>query len=248
MLRSWPRGRFRAARAKNDRPSWRDISQEVDWLPTWPDRGVDSNVACTPPALPGGSPSLVGPLSVYGQGPQAHSGVSNFHDPFARTASIPIILWVSAAIVAHLAGGGGAMEAASYIHERDELRALVRSARQGLMPPDTTFELLTADTLPTPNAHVEPPTAEPADKSAEKVDPNEPPDTSVPKHPRPKRPDAKIDAKSKEQPKPTDAPQVPKVAPTAHIPPIPSVPLLPMPVAPAPPPPPPMPGSTTGSP
>ena len=29
-------------------------------------------------------------------------------DPVARTASIPLVLWVCAAVVAHLAGGGGA--------------------------------------------------------------------------------------------------------------------------------------------
>src|SRR3954452_1582180 len=71
-------------------------------------------------------------------------------DPRARTASIPIFLWVCAAVVAHLAGGGGAMEAAEIAHERDELRAAVRAERAGLRPSTTEIELLTDNAEPTP--------------------------------------------------------------------------------------------------
>src|SRR3954471_3992513 len=97
-----------------------------------------------------------------------------FDEPLVRTASIPLGLWICAAVVAHLAGGGGAMEAAQLVHERDELRALVRSARQGMHPPDTTFEVLTEGTDPTPAEKVAPPEDAPKDSTDNPTDPDAP--------------------------------------------------------------------------
>jgi hypothetical protein len=71
-------------------------------------------------------------------------------DPRTRVASIPIFLWVCAAVVAHLMGGGGAMEAAQLVRERDELKAAVRAERAVLRPQNDTFELLTDNVEPTP--------------------------------------------------------------------------------------------------
>jgi TonB C terminal len=158
-----------------------------------------------------------------------------FDDPLARTASIPLVLWVCAALVAHLFGGGGAMKAAEIVHERDELRAAFRYAREGVHPPDTTFELMTDTSEPAPQA-MEPPKEDgKADgKSDEPPDPNAPPaDPSKIDAPKPDKP-AKV-----EPPKPEEHKvEPPKVAekPKEHEPPVHAVPL---PAAPPPPPPPP---------
>ena len=88
-----------------------------------------------------------------------------FDDPVARTATIPLGLWICAAVVAHFVGGGGAMEAAAVVHDRAELRAAVRSVRQSLHPADTTFELLTDSAVPVADAKVQPPKQDAPDVS-----------------------------------------------------------------------------------
>src|SRR5580700_6507830 len=159
-----------------------------------------------------------------------------FDDPLARTASIPLALWVCAAVVAHLFGGGGAMKAAEIAHERDELRAAFRYAREGVHPPDTTFELMTDTSEPVPQA-TEPPTED--GKTDGKSD--EPPDPNAPK-PDPSRLDKsqKPDKPPQvEPPKPEEHKvEPPKVAEKPKEP-EPLKPLIPLPAAPPPPPPPP---------
>src|SRR5690349_21668375 len=75
-----------------------------------------------------------------------------FDDPLARTASIPLALWICAAVVAHYVGGVSTAKVADVVHDRDELKAAVRFARQGLHTPDTEFQLMTDDAVPTPAA------------------------------------------------------------------------------------------------
>ena len=159
-----------------------------------------------------------------------------FDDPLARTASIPLVLWVCAALVAHLFGGGGAMKAAEIVHERDELRAAFRYAREGVHPPDTTFELMTDTSEPTPQPTEPPKDDGKADgKSDEPPDPNAPkPDPSTLDAPKPDKP-PKV-----EPPKPEEHKlEPPKVEPPKPKDPDPPVHAVPLPAAPPPPPPPP---------
>ncbi len=162
-------------------------------------------------------------------------------DPRTRIATIPLVLWVCAAVVAHLAGGGGAMEAAVMVHERDELRAAVRAERAGFRAADTTIELLSDNAEPTPQP-IAPPKEEgtndgkmeaEADPEAPKLDP---PKSEAPKPPPPAKEKDKPEPPKVEPPKPEPPkPEPPKPKPE------PLKPLAPVAAAPAAPPPPPPP-------
>ena len=160
-------------------------------------------------------------------------------DPRTRTATIPIFLWVCAAVVAHIAGGFGSNAAAELVHERDELRAAVRAERAVLRPADTTFELMTDNAEPSPQK-VEPPKEDvPGDAKGE----GEPdPDTQKADKPPKPTPTPK-EAPKPEPPKPEPPKEQPKPEPPKPKPPEPLKPLAPLPAAPAPqaPPPPPPP-------
>jgi hypothetical protein len=96
----------------------------------------------------------------------------------SREAQIPLVLWITAAIVAHLAGGGGAVEVAQVLEDRNSIRAVVRAVRDGLRAPETTFEILTDNVDPTlRNEQAEAPDK---DAPASDVDPNAPPETQKP--------------------------------------------------------------------
>jgi hypothetical protein len=153
-----------------------------------------------------------------------------------RAASIPIALWVCAAMVAHLAGGGGAMKAAEIVHDRDELRAAVRFVRDGMHASDTTFELLTDDAVPAPQ-NVEPPKEDaPGEaKADDEKDPDAPKVDPTAKPTAPPKPKDKPEPPKKEEKKP----EPPKPEPPKPPPPKPLAPLAAQPAAPPPPPPPP---------
>ena len=48
-----------------------------------------------------------------------------------REAQIPMVLWISAAMVAHMLTGGSAAHVAEVVTERAELLAFAQSVRQG---------------------------------------------------------------------------------------------------------------------
>jgi hypothetical protein len=155
----------------------------------------------------------------------------------SRDVHIPLALWISAAIVIHLAGGESAMEAARVEHDRANIRALVASVREGLHPSDTTFEVLTDDQPATPpEQKVDTPKEDPKDdddkSTTDKVDddPN-----AVVKPAPPAKEQKKKDEPAK--PKETTAPPPPPPPP----PPKPEVAPLPVPLPAAPPTPPPPP-------
>jgi hypothetical protein len=158
-------------------------------------------------------------------------------DPRTRSATIPIVLWVCAAVVAHLAGGGGAMEAAELAHEREELRAAVRAERAGFRPSDKTFELELADDVKPSPQPVEPPKDDaPEDPKADDKAPDPASVKADPTKTPPPKPTAKPEPPKPEPPKPPP----PRVEPPKPPPP-PLKPLAPVPAVPAPPPPPPPP-------
>ena len=180
-----------------------------------------------PPGQAGGRARRPMPLTAF------------FEDTRTRSASIPIFLWICAAVVAHLAGGGGAMEAAEAVHDADELRAAVRAERVGLRPGDSTIELLTDNAEPTPQ-NIEPPKDDP--NAEAKPDPNAEPEAD-PDHPtldKPKPPPpVKAEPPKPEKPKPE--PPKAKEPDKPKPPPPPLKPLAPVAAAPAAPPPPPPP-------
>jgi TonB C terminal len=128
----------------------------------------------------------------------------------SREPNIPLLLWISTAMLAHLATGGGVDQVARLIEERSEIRSFARAVRERLQPP-TVIELgFESDPM----------------AASEPLSPQEPQDDSLP---HPKKPDVKKDTakpEKKDEPK-KQAIVLPKVKPD------------PLPQAPAPPPQPP---------
>jgi hypothetical protein len=154
-------------------------------------------------------------------------------EPMSREANIPLVLWVSTALLFHMAGGKGAGEVAQVVQDQADLRALSRSVRQQLRPADTTYELLTDEAVPTPSAEVPPPesSAEPPEKpelTAPDKDafPVPPPKVAPPKPEEKKAAEKKPDEKKPEEKKPEEKKLVvpvplPEVAPPPPPPPLP---------------------------
>jgi hypothetical protein len=160
----------------------------------------------------------------------------------SREAHIPLLLWISAAIVAHLAGGGSAVQVAQVVEDRAALRALERDVRYGLRPPDTTIEVLTDDTQPTEGQKVAPPDDKLAkDSDAKDDDSKDDPDPLKPKPlPPPPKPKATPPPPVKVAPPPLPPPPKPPPPPPPPLKPLVEKP-APVVVAPPPPPPPPPP-------
>jgi len=167
-----------------------------------------------------------------------------------RDAQIPLALWISAAILVHMAGGGGAVEVARVVADREDMRSMVDGIRETLRP-DTTFEILTDGTEATPPAvppkpPVNPPESDDKTPDDAKDKALDKPAKEAPK-PKPRRikPLAKLPLKplaelpkKPEPPKPeAKKPEPPKVPPPPPPPPIAKVEPV-KPVAPPPPPPP----------
>ncbi|MGK4005650.1 hypothetical protein WMF31_23690 [Sorangium sp. So ce1036] len=135
----------------------------------------------------------------------------------SRDAHIPLALWICAAIVAHMAGGGGAVEVAQVIEDRAQLRRMVDAVREGLRPGDTTFEVLTDDMAPTPPpVPVEPPERSPDDPAASEPDEDAPPEAQAKPEP---------DKVAKAPPPPKPAPPKPPKEKVAKVVPVKPVPL-----------------------
>ncbi len=141
-----------------------------------------------------------------------------------REAHIPILLWLPAAVLFHLVGGGGATEVARELDGRisilrfsrgvrGEIRSAVGRARDG-----TEIEILEEtppEEPPEPEAETADDEAEPSDEDAPDAEKLEPPkhDAKVPapkEEPRAPRPEAKQpDEKKADLPKPLELPMVP---------------------------------------
>jgi hypothetical protein len=169
----------------------------------------------------------------------------------SREAHIPLALWISAAILVHMAGGGGAIEAARLVEERAQFRAMVHAVRDSLRP-DTTFEILVDGTPATPSTVSLPPPENAPENEDDKTEPEDDPekkDAIEQEKPKPKTlkpPPPKI-IKPPPPPKETAKPPPPPPPQATKPPPPPPPPLVPKeiakvePVKPAPPPPPPPP-------
>ena len=55
----------------------------------------------------------------------------------SREQNVPLLLWISTAILVHIATGGGAEQIARVIEDRSELQCFARSIRGRLQPPQT---------------------------------------------------------------------------------------------------------------
>src|SRR6185503_7543520 len=52
----------------------------------------------------------------------------------SREQNVPLLLWISTAILAHIATGGGAEQVARIIEDRSELQSFARTIRGKLQP------------------------------------------------------------------------------------------------------------------
>ncbi len=134
-----------------------------------------------------------------------------------REAHIPILLWLPAAILLHLATGGGAVEVAKTVAEKAailkfsrDVRAQIRSEIPGDGKP-TEIEVLDEPPAPDPKDPVLASKEAPADDEA--AEPAPPERAEAQKPPEPKPPEPPKD-KPPEPPKPPEPkpPEAPKVA------------------------------------
>src|SRR5687767_6877162 len=72
----------------------------------------------------------------------------------SREQNVPLLLWISTAILAHIATGGGADQVARIIEDRSELQSFARTIR-GKLQPSPIIEI-GFESVPVPPA-VEPP-------------------------------------------------------------------------------------------
>jgi TonB-like protein len=108
----------------------------------------------------------------------------------ARETNIPLFLWVAAAILVHLTGGGGAERVSEILHEREEIREFADAVRRHLRGKFTTEVALIGDTTPPPEQPPQP---------AEPAEPQPVPETKPPEA----TPDPlEDDKKAKEEPDP----------------------------------------------
>ena len=98
----------------------------------------------------------------------------------SREQNVPLILWISTAILAHIATGGGADQIARVIEDRSELQSFARSIRGRLQPPaafEVAFEEMppkTDEPVPPPNLANEPKPAKPVEKKKDEAKKEEP--------------------------------------------------------------------------
>jgi hypothetical protein len=130
----------------------------------------------------------------------------------SRDAHIPLVLWISAAILGHLAGGSGAVEMARVFEDRADVRAFVRGVRSELRPGDKIFELMMDGVEATPSAQPSEapdkdgePSDEQAEADAQQRDPAEPkptdkdeqkPEDQAQKPPEPEKEKEKVQAEA----------------------------------------------------
>lgn len=109
----------------------------------------------------------------------------------SREQNVPLLLWISAALLAHIATGGGAERLAQVLDDRASLHAFANSVRARLKGEDETIEIDLVDTDSLEAPQQTPPDQEtPAEqrKLAEQKEPEKEPE---PEKPAPKPPEPK---------------------------------------------------------
>src|SRR6476659_1930836 len=87
----------------------------------------------------------------------------------SREQNVPLLLWISTAIIVHIASGGGAEQIARVIEDRSELQYFARSIR-GRMQPPQSIEVAFENLGPKADEPAEPP----PDTAADAVDVTKP--------------------------------------------------------------------------
>jgi hypothetical protein len=105
----------------------------------------------------------------------------------SREQNVPLLLWISTAIVVHIASGGGAEQVARVIEDRSELQYFARAIRTRLQPPPG-IEVAFESTPPKADEPAEPETPEAKQNDATKPEKKKP---EAPK-PEPKKAEKKI--------------------------------------------------------
>jgi hypothetical protein len=111
----------------------------------------------------------------------------------SREQNVPLLLWISTAILAHIATGGGAEQIAKVIEERSDLQVFARSIRGRLQPP-ANIEVAFENLPPEANEPAQPP----EEKQDTRPDNPTKPDK---KKPEDKKPPEKIEPKKITLPK-----------------------------------------------
>src|SRR5262249_36763520 len=108
----------------------------------------------------------------------------------SREQNVPLLLWISTAIVVHIVSGGGAEQVARVIEDRSELQYFARSIRGKLQPPQAIE--VASESLPAKaDEPAEQPPDQPADpKQAEKTEKKKKDEQKQP--PPPKKAEKKI--------------------------------------------------------
>jgi hypothetical protein len=125
----------------------------------------------------------------------------------SREQNVPLLLWISTAILAHIATGGGADQVARIIEDRSELQSFARSIRVKLQP-SPNIEIGFESVPPSPT--IEPPVQQPpsqdgiAEKKREKK-----PEVAKAKPPEKKAEPKKIVLPTMVSPEPPPQPQAP---------------------------------------
>jgi TonB family protein len=130
----------------------------------------------------------------------------------SREQNVPLLLWISTALLAHIATGGGAEQLARVFEDRADLHRFAESIVSRLHGDDGTFEVSFVEDVPKPEDPKDPEAPKPLDvpkvRSAEKLEKK--PDAPKPEPPK------KAEA---EKPKPVIAPVVKQNTPPPPPPP-----------------------------
>lgn len=121
--------------------------------------------------------------------------------PMARDPHIPLFLWIATAVLVHLAGGGGADQAAKVIQERMDVRRFAESVLEHVRQTNQTFEVALLNDQQA--AQEEPRTAGADQQDSQQAEPNTVPekDRTPPPTPSDKRPIEKKTPDTAAQPK-----------------------------------------------
>lgn len=120
----------------------------------------------------------------------------------SREQNVPLLLWISTALLAHIATGGGADRLARIFEDRADLHRFADGIRSQLQGDDKTFEITFVEDGPTKPS--EPPPNPEAPKPAEKPEPKQA-EAPKPKD-EPEKAEAKVTPPKQAKPEPAKAP------------------------------------------
>lgn len=114
----------------------------------------------------------------------------------ARAPETPLILWICAAVCAHLLFAEGGDQIATYHEDKSYLFQLGARARSAVQGKDQTIEIVTSEEGQP--SEIQPPEAKKPEAKKDEPKPETPPETPKPEAPKPEEPKAQIKIVAKE--------------------------------------------------